>query len=106
MFLKYAAANVRAQTEKGDKLIPENLDAEYELPLSEGGRHFQVTLDFQAPRNVGLGKVQLRGKFQMEMAAGTERIRFENLRKATGVARAVAGSRSPCNGSRSRNPPS
>src|SRR5262249_38211654 len=91
LFLKYAAADMTARTNLGTVLASQNPEARYDRTLGEGGRYWQILLDFQAPKGDQCAQVSLRGKFQVETAAGSEKIRFTNLSQAMSVARRRGG---------------
>ena len=91
LFLKYAATDIKARTPQGRDLPPANPDAQYDLPLGEGGRFLRGSVDFVVPADEELAQISLRGKLLMQTAAGSEHIRFSNLPRAEGVARRRGG---------------
>jgi hypothetical protein len=83
LFLQFAASDCMLRS--GDReLLPHNPDASYELPLTEGGGQFPVTLDFVALAKLPRDPLQLSGRFTITTAAGSESIRFGDLDRATG----------------------
>jgi hypothetical protein len=91
LFLKYAARDIKARTPQGRDLPAANPDAQYDLPLGEGGRFLRGSVDFVVPADAALEQISLRGKLLMQTAAGSEHIRFTNLPRAEGVARRRGG---------------
>ncbi|HVW03142.1 MAG TPA: hypothetical protein VHB77_22465, partial [Planctomycetaceae bacterium] len=91
LFLKYAAADIKAQATDGRELAPSNRDAQYDVPLGEGGRFLRGSVDFVVPADEPYPQINLRGKLLMQTAAGSEHIRFTNLPRAEGVARRRGG---------------
>ncbi|MBI5757217.1 MAG: hypothetical protein HZA46_01715 [Planctomycetales bacterium] len=89
LFLQFAAKDCTLRS--GDReLLPHNPDASYELPLTEGAGQFPVTLDYVAPAKSPRELLQLRGRFTITTAAGSESIRFGDLDRATGNRLGVA----------------
>jgi hypothetical protein len=75
----------------GDRqLLPHNPDANYELPLTEGSGQFPVTLDFVAPAKSARDPINMRGRFNITTAAGSETIRFTDLDRIAGNRLGVA----------------
>ena len=91
LFLKYAAADVAARTAAGKSLPSRNPEARYDLPLAEGGRYLRLSSDFLVPPPADFTLVNVRGKFLIQIAAGSEHIRFTDLPRAAGVARRRGG---------------
>jgi len=89
LFLKYAMADQKAASTAGP-LAPQNPSAQYDLPLGDGGKHLRVSLDFEVPAATRLDSVRLSGRLTMQTAAGSEHIRFRDLR-AERVARRRGG---------------
>lgn len=79
------------RTLNGVSLRPLNPEAEYELPLGDGGRHLTVQLDYLTPRSQEPKTINLKGKMLLQTAAGAEKIVFQDLPQATGVARRRGG---------------
>lgn len=91
LFLQFAAEDVSAQSANGDALKPLNPEAEYELPLGDGGRHLTVQLDYLTPRSQEPEAINLKGKMLLQTAAGAEKIVFQDSPRAAGVARRRGG---------------
>lgn len=80
LFLQFAAADIVASTSAG-KLPPLNPAAKYELPLNSPGREARLQLDYYRPAGDAVAEIDLRGKFTVTTAAGSEQIRFTNMKQ-------------------------
>ncbi len=83
LFLSYAASDWNGVTADGKTLLPRDLEAQWELPLGEGGRTTKIGLDFDGA-DQPVAEMSLSGKFTMTTAAGEEQISFTNLLQANG----------------------
>ena len=94
LFLKLAARDFQA-TGPGGKIFPAaDAAAQYDLPLGEGGRHVRWNLDFAAPgglTDADLFPLKIEGRAAMQIAAGSEHIRFTDLVAGEGTARRRGG---------------
>jgi hypothetical protein len=91
LFLKFAAADIEARTDRNLLLPPLDPQARYDLPLGDGGHFLRTALDFVVPAAVEVSQVRLTGKLLVQTAAGHERIRFTDLPRAVDVARRRGG---------------
>ncbi len=91
LVLKYSAADISATTDDRVPLKPQNPEASYEIPLGTGETQLRPELNFTVPVSSVPLRLNLRGTFVMQIAAGTERIAFTDLPNAQGVARRRGG---------------
>ena len=91
LFLKFAADDVRVTDETGEAIAPFNPQAQWELPLGEGGKGIRLQLDFVVPRGRVPKQIAVAGSARMLTAAGSETFTFDRLAAAAGTARRRGG---------------
>lgn len=91
LFVKYHGSDFSAKAKSGQTVSPFSPDARPEIPLGEGGRHLNLHCDFRVPAESIPKALSFHGKLSMTAAAGTERIEFTRLEKASGTARRRGG---------------
>jgi hypothetical protein len=91
LFLKFAAKDLRVTGADEKELEPFNPQAQYELPLGEGGKRVEIQLDYRAPAARIPAQVSLRGTAGMLTAAGSEEFTFDQLAEREGTARRRGG---------------
>ena len=91
LFLHFAAADVTASNLSGRGLDPWNPSATYELPCGDAGRDVAVQFDYLIPNNLELASFQLRGRLAVQLAAGIERIVFDQTSQTPGASRRRGG---------------
>lgn len=94
LFLKMAAKDFQAKGPRGPVFPAADAAAQYDLPLGEGGRYVTWNLDFAAPAGLteaDLFPLQITGQATMQVAAGSEHIRFTDLVDGEGTARRRGG---------------
>lgn len=78
LFLKYSASELTA----GD-LKPLSPDGKYEVLLADGLRPARLQADFRRPSSESSTTLDVAGRFQVTVAAGSEAIRFTGLQPLT-----------------------
>lgn len=103
LFLHFAAADLTARRADGQQqtdeqlLEPWNPAAKYELPVGDAGRDVPVQFDYVFPKRADSAKeddrlsVDVRGRLAVQLAAGTERIVFDQTAQTPGTARRRGG---------------
>ncbi len=91
LFLHFAAADIAAIGKDGRRLESWNLAATYELPVADAGREVPVQFDYLLPPGEDQASVTIRGRLTVQLAAGTERIVFDQTAQTAGVARRRGG---------------
>ena len=87
LFLSYAARRLQAAGTTGTRLPPFNPGAKYELPLGEGGKNLNFTMQWILKRGQHPQAVRLHGNLEMELAAETLPITFRDLSTSQGAVR-------------------
>ena len=90
LFLSYLGRNFSASS-KGASFPPFSPDAHPELPLSHQSQAVRITQHFRVPFHLTPESLDLKGLFQLQMAADYEEIRFPVLSKSEHVARRRGG---------------
>lgn len=91
LFLHFAARDVLAINAEGRKLDAWNAAATYELPVSDAGRDVLLQLDFLLPDVDETRAITLKGQIAVQLAAGTERIVFDQTAQSPGTVRRRGG---------------
>lgn len=94
LFLKLAAKDFRATGPQGMVFPAADAAAQFDLPLGEGGRYVRWNLDFSAPSGLSAAEIfplKIQGRAAMQIAAGSEHIRFTDLVGGEGTARRRGG---------------
>lgn len=87
LFLNYASSEIQAVTKSNRRLLPFNPNAKYELPLGEGGKGLQFTMQWIVNSTQIPKTIQLEGRLKMELAAETLPITFDHLVQSQGAIR-------------------
>ena len=87
LFLSYAASKLKAQGVSGMSLPPFNPSAKYELPLGEGGKNLKFTMQWILNSKERPPQVKVQGNLEMELAAETLPITFDDLTRSQGAVR-------------------
>ena len=87
LFLSYAARKLQAEGSSGNSLPPFNPGAKYELPLGEGGKNLNITMQWVLERGQHPQAVRVHGHLEMELAAETLPITFRDLSASQGAVR-------------------
>ncbi|MCA9014498.1 MAG: hypothetical protein KDA77_04120 [Planctomycetaceae bacterium] len=87
LFLSYASSNIQATSDRTHKLPPFNPSAKYELPLGEGGKNLNFTMQWIMDSRQRPETVQIQGDLNMELAAETLPITFDHLSRSQGAIR-------------------
>lgn len=87
LFLNYASSEIQAVTKSNRSLPPFNPYAKYELPLGEGGKGLQFTVEWIVNSTQIPKTIQLEGRLKMELAAETLPITFDHLVQSQGAIR-------------------
>jgi hypothetical protein len=82
LFLQYAVSEVTARTREKLELKAFNPEANYELPLGEGGGPTRIQPEYLLPETAAATGLDVKGKLRCTTAAGHEVIRFTELDKA------------------------
>lgn len=94
LFLKLLAKDFQATGPRGQMFPAADTSAQYDLPLGEGGRYVTWNLDFAADGSLtesDIFPLKITGKAAMQIAAGSEHIRFSDLVDGAGTARRRGG---------------
>ena len=94
LFLKFAAKDFQATGAAGQIFPASDAAAQFDLPLGEGGRFVRWNLDFTTPgtaTSADIFPLTVQGKAMMQVAAGSEHIRFTDLVNGAGTARRRGG---------------
>lgn len=94
LFLKMAANDFQARGPRGTIFPAADAAAQFDLPLGEGGRYVRWNLDFLASselREADIFPMKIEGQASMQIAAGSEHIRFTDLVGGEGTARRRGG---------------
>lgn len=94
LFLKMAAKDFQARGPRGTIFPAADAAAQFDLPLGEGGRYVRWNLDFLASselREADIFPMKIEGQASMQIAAGSEHIRFTDLVGGEGTARRRGG---------------
>lgn len=91
LFLHFAANDVLAFDATGQRLQAWNAAATYELPVGDAGREVPVQLDYLLPIENNTPSLELRGRLSMQLAAGTERIVFDQTSQVPNTSRRRGG---------------
>lgn len=91
LFLHFAAKEVHAIDSTGPRLKPWNYEANYELPVGDAGREIPVQLDFLLPKDSDAMSIAVTGRLSVQLAAGTERIVFDQTSQTPGTVRRRGG---------------
>lgn len=94
LFLKLAANDFQATGPRGKVFPAADAAAQFDLPLGEGGRYVRWNLDFLAPNGLAAADIfplKIEGQASMQIAAGSEHIRFTDLVNGEGTARRRGG---------------
>ena len=91
LFLHFAAADIAATGKDGQRFESWNPAATYELPVGDAGRDVPVQFDYLFPSSDDQASVNIRGRLSVQLAAGTERIVFDQTSQTAGVARRRGG---------------
>jgi len=87
LFLSYAAGEIKAVGDSKLNLPPFNPYAKYELPLGEGGKDLKFTMQWLMNSMQRPKSIQIQGRLQMELAAETLPITFDDLFQSQGAIR-------------------
>jgi len=91
LFLHFAAADIAAIGKDGRRFEAWNPAATYELPVADAGRDVPVQFDYLLSQVEDPASVTIRGRLSVQLAAGTERIVFDQTAQTAGVARRRGG---------------
>ena len=91
LFLKFASEEVAALVAGVGMLKPFSPGARYELPMGAGAAQVDVQLDYRLPAGAEADVASLQGRMTMLVAAGEEQVAFDDLPRASGVARRRGG---------------
>ncbi|MAC53643.1 MAG: hypothetical protein CME31_13975 [Gimesia sp.] len=87
LFLSYAAREIHCSTSQSKKLSPFTPQANLELPLGEGGKNVNFTMTWVLNNEQKNSTFNIQGTMQMELAAETLPITFDNLLESKGAIR-------------------
>lgn len=87
LFLSYAARELHCSTSQSNQLSPFTPQANLELPLGEGGKNVNFTMTWILNHEQKNATFDIRGTLQMELAAETLPITFDNLQQSEGAIR-------------------
>jgi len=87
LFLSYAASDIHCSTSQSNKLSAFTPQAKLELPLGEGGKNVNFTTTWILNHNQQNSLFDIQGTLQMELAAETLPITFDNLDQSEGAIR-------------------
>ncbi|HAH47043.1 hypothetical protein [Gimesia sp.] len=87
LFLSYAASDIHCSTSQSNKLSAFTPQAKLELPLGEGGKNVNFTTTWILNHNQQKSMFDIQGTLQMELAAETLPITFDNLDQSEGAVR-------------------
>lgn len=87
LFLSYAASEIKAGTKQNLNFAPFNPEAKYELPLGEGGKNLNFTMQWLVDGKQLPKGIQIHGDLKMELAAETLPITFDHLSRSQGAVR-------------------
>lgn len=87
LFLSYAAGEIHCSTSQASKLSPFTPQAKLELPLGEGGKNVNFTMTWILDSEQKSSTFDIQGTLQMELAAETLPIAFDNLNQSEGAIR-------------------
>lgn len=87
LFLSYAAADLKAVGDSKLILHPFNPYAKYELPLGEGGKDLKFIMQWILDSKQRPETIQIQGHLNMELAAETLPITFDDLLQSQGAIR-------------------
>ncbi|MFK7776971.1 MAG: hypothetical protein QM501_02455, partial [Gimesia sp.] len=87
LFLSYAANKIKATEGSKLDLPPFNPYAKYEIPLGEGGRDLKFSMQWIRNSQQTLKAIQIQGRLNMELAAETLPISFDDLFQSQGAIR-------------------
>jgi hypothetical protein len=91
LFLHFAAADLSAVGSNGKSLATWNPAATYELPVGDAGREVPVQFDYRLPVDDNRREIAIHGRLAVQLAAGTERIVFDQTSLAAGTMRRRGG---------------
>lgn len=94
LFLKFAARDFQARGANGQVFPASDDAAQFDLPLGEGGRFVRWSLDFTTSGTATAADIfplTVQGRARMQVAAGSEHIRFTDLVNGAGTARRRGG---------------
>ncbi|MCA9007334.1 MAG: hypothetical protein KDA70_18835, partial [Planctomycetaceae bacterium] len=87
LFLSYAAKEIQCRTSQSNQLSPFTPQAKLELPLGEGGKNVNFTMTWILNSEQKNLTFDIQGALQMELAAETLPITFDNLYQSEGAIR-------------------
>ena len=79
LFARISTADLVVRGSDGLTLKPISPRAKLELPMGEGAQPLRLYSDYEVPSGVDLASVEFEGSFQVEMAAGPQRMVFDDL---------------------------
>ncbi|MBS0205494.1 MAG: hypothetical protein JSS49_21530 [Planctomycetes bacterium] len=91
LFLHFKAADLKVAGADRTALRHWNPEATYELPVSDAGREVPLQFDYLLPTDDDRQSINLSGRLSVQLAAGTERVVFDQTAQSPGAVRRRGG---------------